>query len=88
LFPSTLPIPAFTGSWAYNLRDLHHGCDMELKTESQFREPVERALLERLLEADFSGRSELAALLRNVLVRTIDEDGGLELKSQIEGKAL
>jgi hypothetical protein len=58
-------------------------------TESQFREPtaVERALLERLLEADFPGRTELAALLRNVLVRTIDKNGGLELESQVGGKA-
>lgn len=58
-------------------------------TEHQFREPtaVERALLERLLEANFPGRKELAALLENVLVRTIDEHGGLELESQVEGKA-
>jgi hypothetical protein len=41
----------------------------------------------RLLEADFPGRTELATLLQNVVVRTIDEDGGLELKSQVEGKA-
>jgi hypothetical protein len=62
---------------------------MRVKTEREFREPteVERSLLERLLEADFPGRDELAPLLRNVLVRTIDEDGGLELKSQVEGKA-
>ena len=44
-------------------------------------------MLERLLEADFPGRGELAPLLRDVLVRTVDEDGGLELKSQVEGKA-
>ena len=45
--------------------------------ERQFREPtaVERALLERLLEADFPARSELAVLLGNVLVKTIDDDG-------------
>jgi hypothetical protein len=40
-----------------------------------------------LLEAEFPGRDELAPMLRLVLVRTIDEDGGLELQSQIEGKA-
>ena len=53
-----------------------------LKPKSQFREPaaVEQALLQRLLEADFPGRSELAALWRNVLVRTIHENGGLELE--------
>jgi hypothetical protein len=57
--------------------------------ESEFRKPTdkERALLSRLLEAEFPGRDELAPLVRNVLVRTIDEDGGLELQSQIEGKA-
>ena len=57
--------------------------------ELRFREPTtnERALLERLLEANFPGRNELAGLLENVLVRTIDQDGGLELESQIEGKA-
>jgi uncharacterized protein DUF6984 len=60
-----------------------------LKTESQFREPtaVERALLERLLEADFPGRNELVGLVLNVLVRTVDRDASLELVSQVEGKA-
>jgi hypothetical protein len=62
---------------------------MPLKPESKFRQPtaVERGLLERLLEADFPGRGELSPLVRNVLVRTIDKDGGLELQSQVEGKA-
>jgi hypothetical protein len=62
---------------------------MESKTESEFREPTafERALLARLLEANFPGRSDLAVLLGNLLVRTIDENGGLELESQVEGKA-
>lgn len=62
---------------------------MRLKAESEFRQPtaIERGLLERLLEADFPGRGELSPLLRNVLVRTIDKDGGLELQSQVEGKA-
>lgn len=57
--------------------------------ESEFRQPtaVERALLDRLLEADFSGRDELAHLLRSVIVRNIDEDGGLELESQVQGIA-
>src|SRR5208337_2959704 len=36
---------------------------------------------------DFPGRDELAVLLQSVLVRTIDDDGGLELKSKVEGKA-
>jgi hypothetical protein len=56
---------------------------MRLKVESEFRQPtaIERGLLERLLEADFPGRGELSPLLRNVLVRNIDKDGGLELQS-------
>ena len=44
-------------------------------------------MLERLLEADFSGRDELTPLLRSVIVRSIDEDCGLELESQVQGKA-
>jgi hypothetical protein len=57
--------------------------------ESGFRKPtdVERSLLERLLEAEFPGRDELASMVCNLLVRTIDEDGGLELRSQVEGKS-
>jgi hypothetical protein len=57
--------------------------------ESEFREPTvrEQALLNRLLEAEFPGRDELDPLLRRVFVKTIDEDGGLGLQSQIEGKA-
>jgi hypothetical protein len=43
--------------------------------------------LERLLEAEFPGRDELAPILRNSLVRTIDKDGGLELRSQVSGEA-
>jgi hypothetical protein len=60
-----------------------------LKTETEFRETtaLERALLERLLEADFPGKSQLVPLVRNVLVRTIDDDGGLEIRCQIEGTA-
>jgi hypothetical protein len=60
-----------------------------LKTEGEFREPteVERLLLERLLEAELSGRDELVPLLQRILVRTIDEDGGLKFQSQTEGKA-
>ncbi len=60
-----------------------------LNVESDFRKPTdeERSLLERLLEAEFPGRDELAPMIRNILVRTIDQDGGLEIRSQIEGKA-
>ena len=54
-----------------------------------FREPTsaERALLEQLLEAEFPGKLELVRLLRNILVRSIDSDGGIEIESQSEGKA-
>ena len=57
--------------------------------ESDFRKPTgeERSLLERLLEAEFPGKDELAPMVRNPLVRTIDKNGGLELRSQIEGKS-
>lgn len=60
-----------------------------MTVETKFREPTngERALLNRLLGAEFPGRDELAPLLRLLLVRTIDANGGLELKSQLEGKA-
>ena len=56
---------------------------------SYFRKPTaeERSLLGRLLEAEFPGKDELAPMVRNVLVRTTDEDGGLELRSQTEGKS-
>ena len=55
----------------------------------EFREPTEteRLLLERLLEAEFPGRDELAPLLRAMRVRTVDEDGSLALNSQIAGNA-
>jgi uncharacterized protein DUF6984 len=60
-----------------------------MKAEKEFREPTqaEQQLLQRLLEANFPGRDELAPLLLNILVRTVDGDGSLELKSQIDGKA-
>jgi hypothetical protein len=60
-----------------------------MDVETIFRKPSdeEEALLNRLLEAEFPGRDELTALLCEVLVRTIDDDGGLELQSQIDGSA-
>src|SRR5579863_10612564 len=60
-----------------------------MTVETEFREPTmrEQALLNRLLDAEFPGKKELAPLLGQVLVKTIDEDGGLELQSQVEGKA-
>ena len=61
-----------------------------MNAESEFRAPTnsERALLARLLDADFPGKDGLAPLLREILVKTIDEDGGLALQTQVEGKAL
>ena len=60
-----------------------------MKTELDFRKPSdqERLLLERLLEADFPGRNELVPMFHHLLVRTIDEDGGLELRTEAEGKS-
>jgi hypothetical protein len=39
-------------------------------------------MFERLLQADFPGKDRLVQMLREIQVRTIDEDGGLELRSQ------
>ena len=60
-----------------------------MSSEPDFRKPTgeEQALLDRLLEAEFPGRDDLARLLRQVLVRKADKDGTLELQSQVEGKA-
>jgi hypothetical protein len=60
-----------------------------MKPEQHFRKPTseERALLEHLLQADFPGRHELASIMRDILVRTLDEYDGLEIRSQVEGKA-
>ena len=60
-----------------------------MKEEKDFREPteLERLLFARFLEANFPGRDGLAPLLHDALVKTIDEDGGLEIQSQSEGKA-
>jgi hypothetical protein len=57
--------------------------------DSQFRQPTiaERALFDRLLKAEFPGRPELAALLRDVSVKTCDNDGSLVLRVAAEGTA-
>lgn len=57
--------------------------------ELQFRKPTdaEQALLQRLLEAEFPGKNQLTPMIRNVLVRMIDEAGSLELQSQVSGTA-
>lgn len=60
-----------------------------MEPETKFRKPTdaERALLNRLLEAQFPGRDELLPMIRDIVVRTLYDDGGLELRSQAEGKA-
>ncbi len=57
--------------------------------DSEFLSPTdaERELLRRLMEADFPGRDELASMLDQVRVRTIDELGSLELRTQAGGEA-
>lgn len=62
---------------------------VRLNLESDFRKPTdeERLLLGRLLEAEFPGRDELAPMVRNLLARTIDEHGGLELRNEVCGEA-
>ena len=48
---------------------------------SELRSPTdcERAILDVLLSADFPGRDTVRALLADAEVRTIDEDGSLEI---------
>jgi hypothetical protein len=48
-----------------------------------FRAPsqTERGILSRLIEADFPGRDQLEEQLANAIVRSIDEDGSLEIKA-------
>jgi hypothetical protein len=60
-----------------------------VKCAEQYRGPTpdEEALIRRLLEADFPGRNDLTFLLRDFDVRTLDEDGGLELRSRVAGYA-
>jgi hypothetical protein len=60
-----------------------------LNAELAFRKPTdgERSLLERLLQADFPGKDELVLMIRSILVKTIDEDGGLELRTDVNGMA-
>lgn len=57
--------------------------------EESLRVPTdrERGLLNRLLEANFPGRDEVAGLLQNVQVRRIDDEGSLEIRSKNPGAA-
>jgi hypothetical protein len=60
-----------------------------MNAEATLRKPSawERAILKRLFEADFPGKSELKPMVAEVEVRTIDEDGSIELRSSVEGVA-
>ena len=53
-----------------------------MKIEQEFRRPtpVETRFMRRLLSADFLGKQEIARQLDNLRVRTIDDEGSLELK--------
>jgi hypothetical protein len=57
--------------------------------DTDFRAPTntERELLRRLMQADFPGRDELAVIVEQVEVKTIDDIGGLELRSTAPGRA-
>jgi len=46
------------------------------------------AVLAKLLEADFEGRSQIEQQLHDVEVRTIDENGSLELRVTSSQKAV
>jgi hypothetical protein len=58
-------------------------------SEEQFRKPTqsEQAILQRLVDTHFPGRNELAPLLNDVSVRLLDENGSLELQSNLGSKA-
>ena len=50
--------------------------------ENEFRKPtaMERNLFNHLLDTQFEGKTEIAKQLDNCEVRTIDEEGSLELR--------
>jgi hypothetical protein len=58
-------------------------------SNSEFRQPTveENRLIQRLLEADFEGKKEVAAQIAGVLVRPLDDDGCLEFKVRAGQKA-
>jgi hypothetical protein len=49
--------------------------------------PAERELINRLLQACFPGRDEVASALDHVEVRTLDEMGSLELRPAVARKS-
>ncbi len=60
-----------------------------MSDKEPFRQPTpsERQLLDHLLEAEFPGRDELVQMFRDLEVRPVDEDGCLELRSRVTGRA-
>jgi len=60
-----------------------------MTTNPALRKPStwERAILNRLLEAEFPGKDELRPMVAEVEVQTIDADGSIELRSPIAGSA-
>jgi hypothetical protein len=60
-----------------------------MRVESEFRQSTasERELIDRLLDAQFPGRDELAGLLATIEVRALDDLGGLDIRSHIPGTA-
>ena len=60
-----------------------------MNPQAQFRKPTkeEQTLLQRLLEAEFPGKEQLAPMVRDMLVRPIDEAGSLELRTQANTRA-
>src|SRR5277367_2249608 len=62
-----------------------------MKIEQHFREPTrtEEEIIQRLVGADFPGKEEIAKQLASCRVRTIDNEGSLELElSQIARPAV
>jgi uncharacterized protein DUF6984 len=60
-----------------------------MNQQAQFRKPTqaEQALLQRLLEAEFPGKEQLAQMVQVMLVRPIDKAGSLELRTQANTRA-
>jgi len=59
-----------------------------MRTEHDFREPTpaERAVMRRLAAEDFPGKEEIVRQLVDCRVRTIDDEGSLELEVNAAGR--
>jgi len=57
------------------------------RPDELFRDPspLEWSLISRLLKPNFPGRDEIQKILNSVQVRTLDEEGSLELHSDVPG---